>query len=272
MAITEKVELLGKGLYTDIPDVLTLKTLPTISELEYVGSDDFDETMLDKILPSCIEEKIDMNSLLEIDYQWILRCLRIFNYGPYHTANSVYCPDCGKTHYQECRVDLRSVDCKPLPEKFKNSITLERDRFLDFEGTITFKLPTIRAILNSRKDKAFSTPSGDHNNQLARICYMVTSMKSQKNMTPLEVKLMIEKEMTSADYMVLKEEITQLSDYGLRAGGKTVCPVCRSTDAVFLALVDDRFFRPSLGDLRKWRDDRNKRESEDVSRSSSKNV
>ena len=96
MAITEKLELLGKGLYTDIPDIITLKSLPTISELEFVGNDDFDETMIEKILPQSVEEDINFNNLLEIDYQWILRCLRIFNYGPYHTTNSVYCPKCGK--------------------------------------------------------------------------------------------------------------------------------------------------------------------------------
>lgn len=31
--------------------------MPTISELDYVGSEDFEATMLDKILPSAVEEK-----------------------------------------------------------------------------------------------------------------------------------------------------------------------------------------------------------------------
>ena len=48
--MSEKVELLGKGLYNDIPDQLTLKAIPTVSELDYVGSEDFEETMLN--LPS----------------------------------------------------------------------------------------------------------------------------------------------------------------------------------------------------------------------------
>ena len=34
MAISEKITLLGKGLYKDIPDVLTLKAIPTASELD----------------------------------------------------------------------------------------------------------------------------------------------------------------------------------------------------------------------------------------------
>ena len=48
MAISESIELLGKGLYkgTGIPDVLTLQALPTISELEYISSEDFDDTMI----------------------------------------------------------------------------------------------------------------------------------------------------------------------------------------------------------------------------------
>ena len=83
MAISEKIQLLGKGLYKDIPDELTLKSIPTGSELDYVGAEDFDEVMLTKILPSCIEEDINPKQLLEIDYQWVLRCLRIINYGPY---------------------------------------------------------------------------------------------------------------------------------------------------------------------------------------------
>ena len=45
--IAEKIELLGKGLYTDIPDQLTLKAIPTVSELDYVGSEDFEAMMTD---------------------------------------------------------------------------------------------------------------------------------------------------------------------------------------------------------------------------------
>ena len=72
-SITEKIELLGKGLYSDskIPDKLTLKSIPTASELEYVGAEDFDKVMLEKIFPQAIEEKIDFEKLFEI-----LRALR----------------------------------------------------------------------------------------------------------------------------------------------------------------------------------------------------
>ena len=52
--ISEKIELLGKGLYTDIPDELTLTSIPTASELDYVGREDFEATMLDVILPQAI--------------------------------------------------------------------------------------------------------------------------------------------------------------------------------------------------------------------------
>ena len=90
MAISEKIQLLGKGLYKDIPDELTLKSIPTGSELDYVGSEDFDETMLTKILPQCIEEKINPKELLEIDYQWVLRCLRFINYGPYVNVGAIF--------------------------------------------------------------------------------------------------------------------------------------------------------------------------------------
>ena len=74
MAVSEQIELLGKGLYQDkgIPNILTLEAIPTISELEYVSSEDFDKTMIEKILPSAIKEKVNFYDLLEIDYQWLL--------------------------------------------------------------------------------------------------------------------------------------------------------------------------------------------------------
>ena len=132
--ISEKIELLGKGLYKNIPDQLTLKAIPTLSELDYVGSEDFDETMISKILPAAVEEKIDFNQLLEIDYQWVCRCLRLLNFGPYHTTNSIFCSNCGKTSYGEYQVDLRTIECKVLPEGFKNEIVIPKDSFLDFSG------------------------------------------------------------------------------------------------------------------------------------------
>ena len=113
MAISEKIELLGKGLYDSIPDELTLTNIPTASELDYVGSEDFDEVMINKILPKAVEEKIDFRQLLEIDYQWVCRCLRILNYGPYFTTGAILCDKCGQS-YGEYRVNLETIDCKPL--------------------------------------------------------------------------------------------------------------------------------------------------------------
>ena len=49
--VSEKVRLLGKGLYKTFPDEITIKTMPTVSELDYVASEDFDNVMLTKILP-----------------------------------------------------------------------------------------------------------------------------------------------------------------------------------------------------------------------------
>ena len=160
MAITEQIELLGKGLYKNIPNILTLKQLPTSSELDYVGSEDFDKVMLEKILPQAIEEKINFDELLEIDYQWILRCLRILNYGPYHTTNSLFCKDCGSISYGEYQVNLNTVEVKALPEGFVNDVVIKKDEFLEFDKDIHLKLPTIQRALNSRKDKAFQTSEG----------------------------------------------------------------------------------------------------------------
>lgn len=256
MAISESVELLGKGLYDDIPDVLTLKSIPTASELDAVGSEDFDKVMLEEILPQAVEEKIDFGKLLEIDFQWICRCLRILNYGPYHTTNVIFCDKCGKSSYGEYLVNLETVECKTLPKGFINDLLISKDEFIDFDGDIHIKLPTIRQMLNAGKDKAFQNAEGETNREFARICYMISSIKNKDTLTPPEIKMIIQDQMCSADYMLLKGRVRELADYGLRAGGKTVCPKCGNEDAGFLALVDDRFFRPTMGALRKWRDSR----------------
>lgn len=262
--ISEKIELLGKGLYSNIPDELTLQAIPTSSELDYVSAEDFDKVMLEKIFPKAIEEKINFNDLLEIDYQWICRCLRLINYGPYHTANTVYCPNCGVVN-QEVQVDLRSIDCKPLPAGFKNDLVISKDEFIDFQGDIHLKLLTIKESLNSKNDNMFATSTG-HNLGYARLCYMITQIGKEKNVDPVLTKSTIENELSSADYIVLKEKAHELANYGIRAGGRCICPRCNET-GTFVALVDDRFFRPTVGNLQAGRNDRSARSKEDSARS-----
>lgn len=269
MAISEKIELLGKGLYKDIPDVLTLKSIPTASELDYVGGEDFQATMLDIILPKAVEEKnINFRDLLEIDFQWICRCLRILNYGPYYTTSAIYCPSCDLVSHGEYRVDLRNVEVKTLPQGFDNSITISRDEFIDFDGDIVLHLPTIQDIMNANKDSLFVGSNGETNTSLARLCYMIKSIGGNSKLASPEIKFTIQQKLSDADYKILRAKANELTDYGLRAGGKTVCPKCGSKDAAFVALVDDRFFRPSLGDLRAWKADR---DAEKSSRSATTN-
>lgn len=258
-AVTEKVQLLGKGLYKDIPDEITLRTIPTASELDYVGGDDFDKVMLEKILPAAIVEDINFNELLEVDYQWICRCLRILNYGPYHTTNRILCSDCGEMSFGEYQVNLKTIECVPFPNGFKNTFTLHRDEFINFEGEVTFKLPTIKEMLSAYNDKTFQDSEGKMNRSLARLCYMITSIGDRADMIPLEIKAKILNEFSSADYIILKDTVAELSDYGLRAGGSCQCPNCGSMNGTYIALVDDRFFRPTVGNLRKWRDDTSSR-------------
>lgn len=265
MAISERVELLGAGLYTDIPDVLTLTAIPTASELDYVSGEDFEKTMLDVIFPQAIQEKFDYGNLLEIDYHWICRCLRILNYGPYHTTNAIFCDKCGQTSYGEYSVNLETIGCKMLPDGFKNDLVISKDEFIDFDGDIHIKLPTIRQIMNSDKDKTFQNSEGKTNRELARICYMVSSIRGDSNLTPVEVNLRIKNGLSAADYIILKNRVQQLSDYGLRAGGIATCPKCGNKSAAFIALMDDRFFRPTLGDLREWKNARSSGANENIS-------
>lgn len=261
MAISEKIELLGKGLYKDIPNVLTLKAIPTASELDYVGGEDFQATMLDNILPKAVEEQVNFRQLLEIDFQWICRCLRILNYGPYITTNAIYCPDCDEISHGEYQVDLRTIEVKTLPEGFTNFITISKDEFIDFDGDIVIQLPTIQDMINAVNDPLFIDSKGDVNLGLARLCYMIKSIKGNTKLASPEIKFTIQNQLSSADFLILKTRANELTDYGLRAGGKTMCPKCKSQDAAFVALVDDRFFRPSLGDLRKWKADRDAEKS-----------
>lgn len=258
MSISEKIQLLGKGLYQNIPDELTISNIPTASELDYVGSEDFDTTMLDKILPQAVEENINFRDLLEIDYQWLCRCLRILNYGPYYTVHSVFCNKCGIVH-GDYQVNFNTVDCKPLPKDFNNKLKIEKSEFIDYTGDIEFHLPTIQQILNCYKDKAFQNSKGQVNRDLARMCYMISSMKGVSTLSPIEIKMAVQKDLSPADYLILKNRIAELTDYGLRAGGSAQCPKCGSKDAAFVALVDDRFFRPTVDNIRRWAADRNKR-------------
>lgn len=252
--VSEKVQLLGKGLYKTIPDVITIQAIPTASELEYVSAEDFESVMLDKIFPKAIEEKgCNWRELLEIDFHWICRCLRITNYGPYHSVNMLFCEKCGQMHKGDYLVDLRSVECLPLPETFtQNKIKIDRSTFLDYGKDIIIHMPTIQEMINANNDKAFTSDQSE----LARLCYMISSIGNENTLTPFEIKSLLLKEMSAADYVILKDEVSKATNYGLRAGGRCNCPVCGSPEASFVAFVNDRYFRVSVDALRKWRNDR----------------
>lgn len=274
MAISEKIELLGKGLYGNIPDILTLTGIPTATELDYVGGEDFDKTMLDVIFPKAIEEDINFYDLLEIDYYWICRCLRILNYGPYITVNAIFCGDCGKVTYGEYSVDVRTVNVKALPEGFVNDIVVSKDEFLDFNKDVHLKLPTVADKINREKDKAFLDSKGNRNTELARICYSVKSIGNDDRLSPIDIRFKITNsgEFSAADYRILSGKSHELADFGLRSGGTCGCPKCHGDNASFLVMVDDRFFRPTLGDLRNWKRDRSAGKMEDLLGNTTNNV
>lgn len=266
--MTEQIELLGKGLYgkVGIPDTLTLKSIPTATELDYVGSEDFDRTMITKILPKSVEEKVDFGNLLAIDYYWVCRGLRMLSYGPFYTTNYILCADCMQTTQGEIRVDLRSIGCHPLPAGFNNEVEIDPSEFLDFNKKLTISLLTINEQLQKEKDKLFEGPDHVMNRSFATVCYAIKKVDG-KDVTPLDNKAMIEKEMSGADYVILKDICHERLNYGLQSGGRTTCPKCGSPNGAFMALVDDRFFRPSVGDLRQWKTDReNSRDGKDSNR------
>lgn len=267
--MSEKIELLGT--YANIPKEITAKAVSTATELDYIGAENFEQTMLDKILPLSIEENINFYELLEIDFQWICRCLRFINYGPYHTINTIFCDHCGPVK-TEARVDLRTIAVKPLPEGFINDIVIKKDEFIDYKKDIHLSLLTIKDALNAYSDKLFFGTDGKSRKEFARMCYMIKQIGNEKNITPVQAKMLIENELSPADYQLLKEMVGQLTDYGLRAGGRCQCPKCKSNGAAFLALVDDRFFRATVGDLREGRNDRHQWPAEILSGSETTDV
>lgn len=275
MAISEKVELLGKEYYAaskmGIPAEITLSAMPTVSELEFVTAEDFDQTMIESVLPQVINEKFDYKQLLEVDYSWVLRCLRILNYGPYFTTNAIYCNRCGRIP-GEFQCNLMNIECKPLPDKFNNKFMISKDEFLDFNQNIEFHMLTINEVMAAYKDNVFNRPNGMINREYARMCYMIRTIGTDQNISPVEVKMKLEKEMSSADFIILKDKISTMANFGLRAGGDCVCLKCGDKHATFIALVDDRFFRPTMGDLRTWKADRSRRADENTTGNKAEDV
>lgn len=266
--ISEKIELLGKNIYKDIPGTITLKSIPTSSELDYVGAEDFDTTMVDKILPQSIEENIECRKLLYMDYQWVCRCLRFLNYGPYHTVNIMYCPDCGILR-EEFTVDMRAVEVIPLPPDMKSSqIKIKKSEFMDFDEDITICIPTVQQVLDSRKDSMFTRNDGSHDNKLARLCYMISKV-GDTTVTAIEARGTILNKLSPADYKLLSGLASELTNYGLRNGATCRCPKCGNSNASFITPSDDLFFRPSMGDLRKWKSDRDRERKKDATRTTS---
>ena len=253
--LAESVVLLGQGLYKTIPDEIKLNAVPTASELEYVGSEDFDSTMVRNILPKVVEDsgKMDFTELLEIDYDWICRCLRLKSYGPYVHVNRIFCPDCNDVHEGDYQVDLRNVGINPLPKDFVDKITIKADEFIGVKDDLVLTLLTVKDKLAMAKDKMFDRPDGSKNVMLARICYMTKQIGQKQNLTPIDVRTHINKNFSAADYEILKDLVGEADNYGIRMMGNVVCPVCKSNDAYFVALRSDKFFRPTVGDVRAYK-------------------
>ena len=261
--VSERVILLGQNLYETIPNEIVISSIPTASELEYVGAEDFDRTILEKILPEVVENSQDMNfnELLDIDYDWVCRCLRMQSYGPYFSINRIYCPSCNQISEGEYTADLRTVDIIPLPPDFVNKITIDPDEFIDFDESITLHLLTAGEELTMQSDHAFDRPDGSRDMVLARLCYMITNIGGRVNpatnqlevFTPLDIRAKIKKSFSPADYELLKDKIREVTNYGLRTTGAITCPKCGSKEAYFIAFQSDKFFRPSVGDIKEWK-------------------
>ena len=263
--MTEQVSLMGAGLYDGIPDTITISELPTASELDYVAADDFHEVMLTKILPKCIEEDFDPKKLFEFDYYWVLRCLRIMNYGPYVEVGRIFCANCNEYTDGPFQCDVTAVESKPVPPNVRDMLHISRNEFMNFQKDVDLKLLTIQDVLNSRKDKQFQDALGNHDSSFARLCYEITAIGGIPA-DPVSTRTTIKSELSPADYRILQAVSRELLDFGLRSGGKVrhTCTNCGSDDGRFFVFVDEQFFRPSLDSLREWRKNRDRREDDDL--------
>lgn len=253
--LSEKVVLIAQDAYSTIPNELNVNAVPTATELEYVGAEDFDKAMVHDVLPKVVDDSqgMDFSELYDFDYDWLCRCLRLKSYGPYFTTNRIFCPDCNDVHRGEYQVDLRSVPITPMPKWFVNDLTVDADEFIDCKDRISFKLLTVKDKMHIDQDAMFDRSDGTKNLSLARLCYQIKSIGNQKDMTPLDVRQYITKKMSAADYEILKDCVAKLTNFGMHVMGYTACPVCGSKNAYYIALQQDKFFRPSVGDIKQYK-------------------
>lgn len=253
--LSEKVVLIAQDAYSTIPNELNVNAVPTATELEYVGAEDFDKAMVNDVLPKVVDdsEGMDFSELYDFDYDWLCRCLRLKSYGPYFTTNRIFCPDCNDVHRGEYQVDLRSVPITPMPKGFVNDLTIDADEFIECKDRIYFKLLTVKDKMHIDQDTMFDRSDGTKNLSLARLCYQIKSIGNQKDMTPLDVRQYITKKMSAADYEILKDCVAKLTNFGMHVMGYTACPVCGSKNAYYIALQQDKFFRPSVGDIKQYK-------------------
>lgn len=136
--------------------------MPTATELEYVGAEDFDKAMVNDVLPKVVDdsEGMDFSELYDFDYDWLCRCLRLKSYGPYFTTNRIFCPDCNDVHRGEYQVDLRSVPITPMPKGFVNDLTVDAEEFIDCKDRISFKLLTVKDKMHIDQDTMFDRSDG----------------------------------------------------------------------------------------------------------------
>ena len=240
MAISERIQLLSR--YDDIPPEITISCILTEDELRYVGDESYIDLMLDVIFPKVVAEQIDFHSLLEVDFHWICRCLRILSFGANHTTNSIFCDSCHNTSYGEYKVNLNTVGCIPLPEDAPEQFMIRSADFIDFTDNVFFNLMTINDLRRMSKDPLFVMSDGKVDLIVGRLCYMITGFGTDINLTPIQVKHIIRDRLSSADYYMLKSCINEMADFGLRSHGIAQCPKCGSREAVFIALPDDRYY------------------------------
>lgn len=224
MLISEKLRLLGS--YQDIPQTLTISAMTTELELMLVSSEDYYQSMIDDIFPNIISEKFNYLNLLEVDFQWICRCLRILSYGPETTITAITCPDCGQVSYGEYKINFNSVGCSEIPNRLRSG----RDVIYIGDNEFWYHLLTMKEVI-SLSDQP------DVHKLVSMICGYSHYIDDD-----IETKLYWVNKLSCAEYVILSSKLKEVSNLGLCDRGNVQCPKCFSKNSVFILPKDDKFF------------------------------
>lgn len=257
----------GSNFYgEDVPKTITIKTTTTGDELEKCAAEAFHNVMVEKILPRCIEPKFNFRKLLEIDYNIILRKMLAVSCGPFVKPTNLTCSDCGAfIKNPEELASLETVETTPIPEDIGDEIVCPAGELLYNEDEIHLRFTRVSNILSDsallqklRQANANITREQlQYELSMNRLAYLLKSAgppEEQKPFADFNFAIGYLKRMDANDIRMLAKFYSDATTYGDSPLVKTKCPVCQGHNAEFQNVITAYSFRPTVEQLRAWRD------------------